>query len=77
MLFHEQLNLIKTKYDDDLNELIKEANNASDFLSNRKRTNDEFIKMMLYGLDVESKHEIKNIRSEYMSKINAESTWVH
>lgn len=68
--------VLKENYDDDLKALMKNFGSEKNYIEEVMHGNHDYINMMIYGLEMEAKHETKNVRSEYMSKINAETTWV-
>lgn len=73
MIFRDRLRELKIKFDEDLQNIFKEKNDETEQLKRRQEMDEDYLNMMIYGLEVENKNQIKNIRSEYMSKITAES----
>lgn len=64
---------MKLKYDDDLKQLFRRADIDQEYIRNRKELDEEYLNMMVYGLEMEGKFQTKSVKSEYMSKIDVET----
>lgn len=70
--FRERLYELKWKHEDAVKKLTEGGQEEIDALKNSHLDNEQYFKMMLYGLEVSRKEFLKTVMGDYLSKLDEE-----